>query len=351
MKAKYYIGIISLLMLTCTTLKAQNGDMRNYRNDDAKIVVNNYYDDYDYYFSSRINRFHRSYSAFDYYAPVFTETYWYNYQPYSWGISIYGGGGFGIGYSYNYPVYSYNYGGYDPYFGGGYYWGYDPFYYNNWYTPIVINIGLRNRWHNDYYGWRGRNNHYNDYRPVYNTYNNNYYSNSSTRYSSSGISSRRNAPSTSSSRTTVDRNNSNQNSSSGQRTGESRRNSATDINRGQGNNNSGNGVNQGNSNVPVRRSAEVRNGTNGNSGTIIKSANPSNGQVIRRVEQPASSGRNTNVSSGSAPSRSVSTPSRASSSTRSGSSASQGRSTSVRSESKSSSSGSSSSSTKSTKRR
>ena len=61
-----------------------------------RVVVNNYYDDYDYYFSSRINRFHRSYTAFDYYAPVFTDSYWYNYQPYSWGVSIYGGGGFGL---------------------------------------------------------------------------------------------------------------------------------------------------------------------------------------------------------------------------------------------------------------
>jgi hypothetical protein len=128
MKANFNIGIIAALLLTGSTLKAQVADMRDFRNDDARIV-NNYYDDYDYYFSSRINRFHRSYSAFDYYSPVFTETYWYNYQPHSWGISIYGGGGFGIGYSYNYPVYNYGYGnfygGYEPYFGSSYYWGYD----------------------------------------------------------------------------------------------------------------------------------------------------------------------------------------------------------------------------------
>ena len=111
-----------------------------------QIVVNNYYDDYDYYFSSRINRFHRSYAAFDYYAPVFTDSYWYNYQPYSWGVSIYGGGGFGIGFSTSYPVYNYGYSyysGYDPYYGSSYYWGYDPFYYSNWYSPVVINIGCK----------------------------------------------------------------------------------------------------------------------------------------------------------------------------------------------------------------
>ncbi|MDO9339511.1 MAG: hypothetical protein Q7T72_03180 [Bacteroidales bacterium] len=193
MKAKYYIGILSFLLLTGSTVKAQIADMRDNRNDDARIVVNNYSDDYDYYFSSRINRFHRSYTAFNYYAPVFTDTYWYNYQPYSWGISIYGGGGFGLGYSFNYPVYSYdygyNYGGYDPYFGNSYYWGYDPFYYNNWYTPVIFNVRIRNRWSNNYYGWNRHNHGYNDYRPVYNTYNN--YNYPSTRYSSSGNSSGR----------------------------------------------------------------------------------------------------------------------------------------------------------------
>ena len=186
MKAKYYIGIISAP--SAYRINGKGPDMlicRDYRNDDARIVVNNYYDDYDYYFSSRINRFHRSYSAFNYYAPVFTDTYWYNYQPFSWGISIYGGGGFGIGYSYNYPVYNYGYGynngWYDPYYGSSYYWGYDPFYYNNWYTP-GYKYRIRNRWHNDYYGWwHGHNHGYNDYRPDYNTYNN--YNN----YSSSRI--------------------------------------------------------------------------------------------------------------------------------------------------------------------
>ena len=153
--------------------------MNDYRNNDARIVVNNYYDDYDYYFSSRINRFHRSYSSFNYYAPVFTDSYWYNYQPYSWGISIYGGSGFGSAY-YNYPVYNYGYGygsyygGYDPYYGSTYYWGYDPFYYS-WYNPVVINIGFGNRWSNNYYGWSGHNHWDNDYRFSHNTYNNNYY--------------------------------------------------------------------------------------------------------------------------------------------------------------------------------
>src|SRR4030042_7004207 len=106
MKAKFYIGIISALLLAGSPVAAQ------------------FADDYDYYYASRINRFHRSYAAFDYYSPVFTETYYYNYRPFSWGISIYGGGGFGfgLGHSYRYPVY--NYGWYDPYYGSSLYWGY-----------------------------------------------------------------------------------------------------------------------------------------------------------------------------------------------------------------------------------
>jgi hypothetical protein len=108
MKARFYIGIISALLLAGSPMAAQFAD-DDFRSNDAGTVINNYYyDDYDYYFASRINRFHRSYAAFEYYSPVFTETYYYNYSPYSWGVSIYGGGGFGfgLGFSYRYPVYN-----------------------------------------------------------------------------------------------------------------------------------------------------------------------------------------------------------------------------------------------------
>jgi hypothetical protein len=156
MKTKLYIGILALLPITCTTVLAQRDDMLSYRNDDAKVVVNNYYNDYDYYYSSRINRFHRTYSVFDYYAPVFTDSYWYDYQPYSWGISIYGIGGLGIGYYNNYPVYNYGYmynnGWYDPFWGNSFYWDYNPFYYNAWYSPVMVNLNLHFGWRNNYYG-------------------------------------------------------------------------------------------------------------------------------------------------------------------------------------------------------
>ena len=110
MKAKIYIGILQAIMFTGLTVNAQIDNMGDYRDDGARVVVNNYYDNYDYYYSSRINRFHRSYSAFDYYAPVYTDAYWYSYQPFTWGVSIYGGSGFGIGYTSAYPGYNFGLG-------------------------------------------------------------------------------------------------------------------------------------------------------------------------------------------------------------------------------------------------
>jgi hypothetical protein len=175
MKAKYTIGILTGILLTGLTVKAQVHGKQEFRNDEARVIVNNYYDDYDYYFSSRINRFHKSYSAFSYYSPVFTDAYWYNYQPDSWGISIYGGG-IGLGFSFSYPSYSYYYGNdrfYNPYFENSFYFGNTGFYFNNWHTPLVI-FRTRNRWHNEFYGWNGNNHHnnYNNYNNYYNNHNN-----------------------------------------------------------------------------------------------------------------------------------------------------------------------------------
>lgn len=187
MKAKYYIGILSVLMLSGMPVKAQFSDGTYYGNDGTRIIVNNYYADCDYYYSSRINRFHRSYAAFEYYSPVFTDTYWYTYTPFSWGISIYSGGlGFSVGYNFNYPVYytntyyydngwydpfyyRYNYWNYRPHFYNSFYWGYDPFFYSYWNTPFIVNYNYG--WPHNYYGWNiHHHNHYyrwNDHRPVY----------------------------------------------------------------------------------------------------------------------------------------------------------------------------------------
>jgi hypothetical protein len=297
MKAKYYIGILSALILAGIPLKAQYADNRDFRNDNASIIVNNYYDDYDYYFSSRINRFHRSYSAFEYYSPVFTETYWYNYRPYSWGVSIYGGTGLGFGLSYNYPVYyygwnygnwySYDYGWYDPYY-GSYWWGYDPFYYS-WYSPVFININIGNRWGHNYWGWNrhnywGWNRHnywYNDYSPIYNTYNN-YNNYPANRYSSREYPDRGRPAE-------YNRTNSG---------GDSRREAipAPDSRTGVNNSNDRVRSNAGIDNNPTRRSAEVRNntGNTGNNNANVNNGNNRNSRVDGNNGNFGENNRNTN---------------------------------------------------------
>ena len=261
MKAKNYIGILSILLLSASTIKAQRNDSGYNRNDDARLVVNNYYDDYN--FTSRINRFHRSYAAFDYYSPVFTDSYLYNYRPFSLGFGLYGGLGFGLGFSYNYPFYdnSYGYGygdgdgdyyGYDPYYGYNNYWGYDPFYYNGWYSPFMFSFNFGNRWRNNYYCWNGYNNYYGryEYRPDNYRYQDShgYYSN---RYSSgspsrrnpgnhSGVSaynnsvSRRGISSGSSSRNEVNNSRPEVRSYNSVNTGQTRRSVSPAVNRGQG---------------------------------------------------------------------------------------------------------------------
>jgi hypothetical protein len=123
---------------------------------------------------------------------VYTDVYWYTYQPFTWGVSIYGGGGLGFGFAVNYPVYYsdwrytwYDYDWYYPYYSNSWYWGYDPYYYS-WYTPAIININIGYRWRynhwwrNDFRAWN-RHNYWwrNNYRPSH--YN---------RYYASGYSSR-----------------------------------------------------------------------------------------------------------------------------------------------------------------
>lgn len=55
-------------------------------------VTNNYYYDrddyYDYAYSARLRRFHNP-VGFGYYNNYYTNTYWYDYNPYSYGTSIY----------------------------------------------------------------------------------------------------------------------------------------------------------------------------------------------------------------------------------------------------------------------
>lgn len=148
-------------------------------NGNTYITNNNYYgdDDNDYYYASRLRRFHNPYYGFGYYDDIYVNRYWYDYQPASWGLSIYIGSCFPAYGFYSHPgiiynpycYYSYSY--YNPYW-------YDPFYS---YSPYYANY--YNPWYNSWYGnsyWGYNNGYYNGYWDGY--YNglyasNNYYNN------------------------------------------------------------------------------------------------------------------------------------------------------------------------------
>jgi len=113
------------------TYSDPQGDTYNYYNDDG------YLDDYyDYSYAARIRRFHGSGLGFGYYDPYYTNMYWYNYDPWCWGSSIY------MGYNWWYPSWYYR-----PsfYFGLGWDFGFFSlgWGYNDWY------------WGWPYYGWGG----------------------------------------------------------------------------------------------------------------------------------------------------------------------------------------------------
>lgn len=128
-------------------------------------VTNNYYgegydedDYYDYAYSARIRRFHRSNIGCGYYDGYYTNAYWYNYDPAYWGVSIY------LGYNWWRPSY-------------GYYHGYSPY---NYHTPHYYGSYHYNHWGAGYYGYSSSHHGYHHgYNHGYNdASNDNYYHNS-----------------------------------------------------------------------------------------------------------------------------------------------------------------------------
>ena len=170
-------------------------------------VTNNYYGDgfnaddyYDYSYSARIRRFHRPVATYSYYDPFYTNSYFYNYDPYYYGTSVYtsyswwrprtyrrstlsmcwGGNGWSFNYNYTpycsgyyastaytyYPYWTYGgygwannqnvwceqqystaWGGYGGYGYGGWNncngcYGYQPFGYNNFYSSFSWNSDI-----------------------------------------------------------------------------------------------------------------------------------------------------------------------------------------------------------------
>lgn len=153
--------------------------------DDANPVYQDrefkYDDYYDYEYATRIKRFDNQINGLSYYDNYYTNTYWYNQNPYNYGTSVYNGyswwGNSYNMYSYNPSVnFYYNNGWYNSYPSYGY-MGYNP--YNSWSNAYGqgYNNGYHNGYNNGYYnGWNGYPyNGYNSYG--YNNYNpyGNYY--------------------------------------------------------------------------------------------------------------------------------------------------------------------------------
>ena len=162
--------------------QSDNSQNQNYstseQHSDEKgntYVTNNYNGDYyDYEYSSKIRRFYQPAYGYNYYDPYYTNSYWYDYNPYSWGVSIYLGynwwapsafyydpfcyGGFSVGIGYGYGYYGgYPYYPYAPYYPyGGPYYGNNYGYYNGYYAgncnPYYYNSYDNNSF---YYGPRG----------------------------------------------------------------------------------------------------------------------------------------------------------------------------------------------------
>ena len=182
-KARYNDSVA----LVNTKQKALDDANPNYKERTFK------YDDYyDYEYATRLKRFDNNVQGLSYYDNYYTNSYWYNKNPYNYGTSVYNGyswwgNSYNI-YSYNpsanfyynngwyssYPSYGYN--GYNPYnsynnsYNNSYMQGYNNGYYN----------GYNNGWNNyPYYGYGNNYYGYNNYNPYGNYYgsNNNGYSN------------------------------------------------------------------------------------------------------------------------------------------------------------------------------
>ncbi len=155
--------------------------------------MNPYYQDkdydkddyYDYSYASRLRRFHSPLSGVGYYDSYYTNSYFYNQNPYQYGVSIYNGysfwgqsynnysyvpnynwsNGYGYGTNYNYNPYGY----YDPYnaWGNNYYnpYGYG---YGNYYNNYgCYNNGFGSMFNGNVFGLASNYVNSNDYNSYY----------------------------------------------------------------------------------------------------------------------------------------------------------------------------------------
>lgn len=156
------------------------------------------YDDYyDYEYATRVKRFNNNISGLGYYDNYYTNSYWYNQNPYNYGVSVYNGyswwGSSYNSYSYNPSINFYSswgwgygnqfncYGGYNPYMSAymqGYNNGFNNGMFGNYYgygNPYgyASSFGFGNPYgYGSIYGYSGYHNAYNGWG-YYNGYDNN----------------------------------------------------------------------------------------------------------------------------------------------------------------------------------
>ena len=126
-------------------------DSSRYESPDGNTyITNNYYGDdyYDYAYSARLKRFHSNAYHHSYYSDYYTNMYWYDYDPWNWGISIY------MGYNWWYPSYY-----------SRWYWPYHSWGYHDWWSPY------------SYYGYGGYGYYHGYWHGYYDGYWNGYYGN------------------------------------------------------------------------------------------------------------------------------------------------------------------------------
>jgi hypothetical protein len=148
------------------------------------LVINNHSLDqgdyiYDYYYASRIRRFHQPAASFSYYHSYYTDCYWYTYDPVYWGFSIYLGSFWNpvrLRVSYGGPIWRSSY--YVPYYS----W-YSPAVYSYYYTGPSFGMVYRPAFvnHNYYGNWYSYRSYYSrpyrtiySNRPYYSRYEDNY---------------------------------------------------------------------------------------------------------------------------------------------------------------------------------
>lgn len=166
-----------------TYYEDENGNVRitnNYYNGDNYNFENEYY---DYEYTSRIRRFHRPVGRYGYYDDYYTNYYYYNYDPYYYGTSVYvsygwwypspwrwsvgwgwGGGYYGGGWGWNYgwghgwgSPWHWGYGGGWGWYGSSYWGGYNHGYWDGYHDGLYASGNYYNSYDRNsyYYGKRG----------------------------------------------------------------------------------------------------------------------------------------------------------------------------------------------------